>query len=117
MSTQKLVEILNMRMAQLAQSLRQGLTYPQAVELTADTTLDASHSGLRLRVDASGGAVALTLPPVASSSGLEFHVKKVDSSLNAVTFVGTVDGDASFGLGSQYEAVRVSCDGTEYGIW
>jgi hypothetical protein len=46
-------------------------------------------------VDASGGPVSITLPTAASANGLIFNIKKIDSSANAVTLVGIIDGDTN----------------------
>ncbi len=68
--------------------------------------------------DASGGAITITLPLVASSLGKTVVVKKIDSSANAVKIDGngaeTIDGAADFDLLLQDEVAAVVCDGTEW---
>tara|TARA_R110002167_G_scaffold366375_1_gene595571 strand:+ start:31655 stop:32119 length:465 start_codon:yes stop_codon:yes gene_type:complete len=67
-------------------------------EISADYTV-ATTSGI-IRVDASGGSITVTLPPVAAIKGYEFTVKRVDSVTfaNKVTIIGTgaelIDGHA-----------------------
>ena len=68
-------------------------------EVAADYTV-ATTDG-EIRVDASGGDITITLPPVVSIKGYEFTIKRVDSVLfaNKVTLVGDgaelVDGHAA----------------------
>lgn len=68
--------------------------------------------------DATGGAVTLTLPLAVISEGRTVVAKKLDASGNAVTFDGngaeTVDNAASVSTTTQYGALRVYCDGTEW---
>ncbi len=70
-------------------------------------------------VDASGGAVTITLPDVRRFWGYEFRVKKLDASVNAVTLDGDgalIDGAATYPLAAQYEVVRVASDGTNWWV-
>jgi len=73
-----------------------------------------------LDMDASSGAVTVTLPEAASSRGRVLFVKKTDSSSNAVTIDGngseTVDGATTQDLFLQYECLQVICDGTGWAI-
>lgn len=68
--------------------------------------------------NATGGAITVTLPPVAASRGRELVVKKTDASANAVTVDGnsseTVDGGANISTTTQNVAMRVLCDGTQW---
>ena len=67
-------------------------------------------------VDASAGPVEITLPPTDERYGDELLIIKTDSSSNLVTVVGdgveTIQGDASQVFSGQWEALRVSSDGT-----
>jgi len=68
-------------------------------------------------VDASGGAVTITLP--SPSSGAVVNVKKVDSSTNAVTIDGggaNIDGQPSIQITTQYESYTLVSDGTNWWI-
>lgn len=71
-------------------------------------------------VDATLGAVTLTLPPAASCADRVYQVKKTDSSVNGVVIDGdgaeTIDGLASQTLAVQYEAIAVVSDGTQWWI-
>lgn len=70
-------------------------------------------------VDASGGAVTLTLPS-ASDYTKELCVKKIDVSGNTVTIDGasseTIDDKTTLTLAYQYDAVRIASDGSEWWI-
>lgn len=69
-------------------------------------------------VDATSGAVTLTLPPAAAAQ--EMGIKKIDVSGNAVTVDGdsaeTIDGSTTVVLPSQYDAIRIASDGTTWWI-
>ena len=71
-------------------------------------------------VNATGGAVTVTLPAAASSNGRQIRVKKTDSSANSVTVDGngaeTIDGSANVQLLAQHEVVLLVCDGTEWWV-
>lgn len=68
-------------------------------EVAADYTVVVTDGNVR--VDASGGDITVTLPPVVNIKGYEFTVKRVDSVAfaNKVTLVGDgaelVDGHAT----------------------
>lgn len=70
-------------------------------------------------VDASAGAVTITLPDVRRYWGYSFTVKKLDSSVNAVILDGDgalVDGGATFPVTVQYESHTVVSDGEAWWI-
>jgi hypothetical protein len=74
-----------------------------------------------LLCDASGGAFTVTLPAAATVSGSSISVKKSDASANAVTVDGnaaeTIDGAATLALSTQYEAVTLWSDGTNWWVF
>lgn len=65
-------------------------------------------------VDASSGAVSVTLPDPAANIGKMVAVAKADSSANAVTLVGTVNGTASPSFIVQYTCYTMASTGTEW---
>jgi hypothetical protein len=69
-----------------------------------------------LLVDASSGAITITLPEVTLAARI--IVKKTDSSINAVTVATpgseTIDGSASLTLSSQNEAYSLISDGENW---
>lgn len=86
--------------------------------VSGNTTLDATYSNVL--VDASGGPVTLTLPAAASSTRRVYTIKKIDSSVNSVVIDGngaeTIDGAATVSLVTQYESLRIVCNGTSWFI-
>ena len=90
----------------------------------ARRTLTASGNAVAtdylLLVDATAGAVTVTLPAAADSDGAYIITKKIDASANAVTVDGngaeTIDGAANIALAAQYDAVTVFCDGSTWWI-
>jgi hypothetical protein len=81
--------------------------------VSTDTTLDSSY--YRVNVDASGGAVIITLPTAVGISGQTFIIRKSDSSGNAVTVDGagseTINGSAGYSLTAHRQTVSISSDG------
>lgn len=94
------------------------LVFSTVIEKTAAYTLTLSDS--ICVVDATGGAVTITLPTAASAINRCFYIKKIDASGNAVTVDGdgseTIDGATTASLASQYDSVQVVSDGTEWWI-
>ena len=86
---------------------------------TVTTTFTAATAKVIL-ANATGGAFTVTLPAVASSTNVEYTLKKIDSSANAVTFKGnaseTIDGTNTKLLNSQYQSLTVVCDGTTWWV-
>jgi hypothetical protein len=70
-------------------------------------------------VDASAGAVTITLPPVADYNGKYYKIKKIDTTSLSVTIDGngaTIDRGATAVITSPYVSLTVQCDGTEWWI-
>lgn len=94
-------------------------TYPTVI--TASTTLDLATHGTHVLVDATAGAVVLSLPdPTADPDHVDarFTIKRIDGSINAVTVdpVGTptIDGAASRTILSQWGAMTVWNKGSDW---
>lgn len=68
-------------------------------------------------VDATAGAVTITIPPAATNSGKVIGVAKSDSSANAVTISGQVNGAATTDLTAQYTSLLLVSNGTEWRAW
>lgn len=70
-----------------------------------------------LLVDTTGGSVTLTLPAAGTVRGQWFVVKKLVAA-NTVTLDGasaeTIDGAATLAFTTQYQAVTIYSDGTEW---
>jgi len=86
--------------------------------VSGDTILDITHS--TVLVDASGGAVTITLPTASGITGRIYTIKKTDSSANTVTVDGdgaeTIDGAATHILRRQYNRVTVQSDSSNWMI-
>ena len=71
-------------------------------------------------IDASVGNVTVDLPAAAANLDRVLIVKKTDSSSNIVTIDGnsteTIDTSTSIDITSQYEAVTIVCDGSNWHI-
>ena len=70
--------------------------------------------------DATSGAMTITLPPASGVPGIFYNIKKIDSSVNAVTVDGadseTIDGATTAVLSSQYASITIQCDGSTWWI-
>lgn len=86
-----------------------------AVVKTGNYTVLTSDMHKFITVDASGGAVSITLPAMAASDdGWFIVVQKSDASANAVTVVGTINGAANLSLSSQYVSALVWWNGSAW---
>jgi predicted RecA/RadA family phage recombinase len=96
------------------------LTYITSVAI--DTTLGATH--YTVLVDATAGAVVITLPTAASALaggiGRVYNVKKTDVSANTVTVDGnaseTIDGATTQVLTAQYQSMTIQSNGTTWSL-
>ncbi len=70
--------------------------------------------------DASGGSFTITLPTAVGISGKTYWIKKIDATANIVTVDGngaqTIDDGLTAVIGTQYEAITVVSDGTEWWV-
>lgn len=86
--------------------------------VSSNTTLNSTH--YTVLVNASVAAVTITLPAVASSARRIYSIKKIDSSVNAVTVDANgseqVDGADNTVLTSQWNSKTIQCDGVEWYI-
>ncbi|HET8587221.1 MAG TPA: hypothetical protein VFM74_05025 [Candidatus Limnocylindria bacterium] len=77
--------------------------------VTADTTVNALDE--LLRVDATAGAVTITLRPSQQPPRRPLRVKKIDDSANAVTIAAadgeTIEGASSVTLAAQWDHITL----------
>lgn len=70
--------------------------------------------------DVSGGSSTTYLPTVASSTGMTFIFKKIDSSANILTIQAqggeNIDGSNTYVITSQGESITLFSNGTEYSV-
>jgi len=80
----------------------------------------ATDDDIVILVDATAGAITITLPAASGRSGQVYIIKKIDSSANAVTVDAnaseTIDGALTYSLASQYDVVRIVCDGANWHV-
>lgn len=86
---------------------------------SANYTVLTTDRGAVILVDASSGAVTITLLPVATAaSGFSLWGVKIDSSANVVTLDGdgaeTINGSPTLELTAQYDAAQLAGDGTAW---
>jgi len=88
------------------------------ITVTGDITIPV-NAGVVL-VDASSGPVTVTLPSATLAARKEYHVKKIDSSGNAVTIATsgseTIDDGATAVIANQYESVRLYSDNSNFHV-
>lgn len=90
------------------------------VRFEATPTITAAYTaqhGELVIVDASGGNFTVTLPSAAGHAGAVIHFKSIGAS-GTTTIDGagseTIDGSATASLTTQYEAMRIVSDGTNW---
>lgn len=86
-----------------------------AAAITANDTADTDDDVMI--VDASGGAVTITLPDRAANVGKVYTIKRVSASNNVVVSRAgsdTIDGATSKTLASQYAAITIIAG---YAMW
>lgn len=70
--------------------------------------------------DANSAAFTLSLPAAASNEGKIFHIKKVDSTFNAITIdpnsSETVDGSTTTTVNTQNENLQIISDGSNWKV-
>jgi hypothetical protein len=94
------------------------LVHEFSADKTASFSLGTGDEQV-IPVDATSGAITVTLPPANTSGrGRAFIIKKIDNSANAVTIDGdtsdTIDGAANYSLATQWKYVKVVSDGTNW---
>lgn len=84
------------------------------------TTYTADPADDVITCSTSGGAWTLTLPAAASNTGKTFYIKKTSSDVTALTIDGnaseTIDGATTTTLNTQYEAILIQCDGSNWHV-
>lgn len=87
---------------------------------TKTTNYTATSSDFVILVDSSGGNWTLTLPPAASNLGKYYYIKKTTSDFSTITIDGnaseTIDGGTTTTLNTQYEALEIVCNGSNWFI-
>ena len=89
------------------------------VTKTANYTVTESDRDKLILVDATSGAVTITLLAAATAgNGFRVAIKKIDSSGNAVTIDGnlseTIDGATTSTISTQYDSENLICNGSNW---
>jgi hypothetical protein len=86
------------------------------VNITADATITISDD--LVFSDATAAPITITLPSAVSNGGVNFTIKKTDSSSNSVIISGsqTIDGQASTSLLHQNESLTVTSNNSTWFI-
>ncbi|MDP3785966.1 MAG: hypothetical protein Q8R05_00195, partial [Candidatus Omnitrophota bacterium] len=68
--------------------------------------------------DGTAAAFSITLPAASGNTGRSYTIKKIDSSVNAVTVdpnaAETIDGAATYALSAQWKYVTAVSNGTNW---
>ena len=87
---------------------------------TVTAAYRAQGTDYTIRVDASAGAVTVSLPEAAALRGKVLVVKKVDSSANAVTIdpagSETIDGASTVSISTQYHSYVIQSSGSSWDV-
>ena len=85
---------------------------------TAAPTYTLTRLDSVLLVDATAGAVTVTVPAAADYTDRQWIVKKIDASANTVTLdatgANTIDGAGTLALASQWDSTRIASNGTAW---
>lgn len=119
MSTKPWTQIFEPRMKlHLIEAIRDIGIIASVTAITSAITLDDTHSVITC--DASSAAFTVTLPAASKFIGRVYHIKKIDSSGNAVTVDGnaseTIDGDTTKVITTQYDSMMIVSNGSNWHI-
>jgi len=67
-------------------------------------------------VDATTGNVEIATSSIVGNVDIRRTIKKIDSSANTVTVLGTIDGDTNYVLTTENEAIEIQSNGSEFSI-
>lgn len=112
------VNVLSAQRDRLEDIERADRVQPKAHTGAISTSRTLTAFDYVLLVDATAGAVVLTLPPVLTSRDYAYTVKKIDNSVNAMTLDGDggelIDNVLTKTTTTQYDVFRVVCDGAAW---
>ena len=104
-----------LKLQQALADVSTGTVGPSEVR-TVTTSGSYASDDLLVKVNATGGAVTITLP--SPDEGVVCNVKKIDASANAVIVASAalIDGAASVNTTIQWESLSFAADGTTWSI-
>jgi hypothetical protein len=92
----------------------------KTIETIATTPYSQTENDEVLLVNATSGPITVNLLPAVNRSGKQITIIKTDASVNAVTIdpnaSETINGAATNSLASQYDKVKLVCDGSNWFI-
>src|SRR5881394_2222738 len=88
------------------------VTHQVVTKVFADSPYTVLSTDETVLVDATAGAVSITLP--TPTSGRVLCVKKIDATASVVTLTGTVDGVVNPTLPAQYNSRMIQGDGSAW---
>lgn len=95
-------------------------TWTVVSKVAGDSPYTATTSDQVILCNATAGAITVNLPTAVGITGRTYHIKKTDSSANAVTIdpngSETVDGSSTKAINVQYTSYTVVSDGTNWHI-
>ena len=102
------------------------VTTTKALYTTAIETITASsdvldNSNYIILADASSNTVTLNLPAASGNTGLTYIIKRTDAAGSYAVILDanaseTIDGSTTYTLSSQYQSIRIICDGSNWYI-
>lgn len=101
-----------------------GVKFDEKIYTNVTTVTSTSHTAgdehtILVDDDTAGSAVTVTLPAVSGNSGLQYHIKKLGSTANVIidgNASETIDGATTHTLTTQYENIKIVCDGSNWFI-
>ncbi|KPA18742.1 serine/threonine protein kinase [Candidatus Magnetomorum sp. HK-1] len=78
--------------------------------ILTSTTLNSSHNGVIL----VSGNTTLSLPSASSNTGIQYTIKKIDTSSSTVTISGTIDGESDPQLTEQHSYITIISNGNAW---
>jgi hypothetical protein len=116
--TIQLISGTNITLSQVGQAITINSVGVGSNSITTVTTTYTANTFNIIQADATTGPFTVTLPIAASSTGKEYTLKKIDSSMNAVTIHGNgaeiIDGSNTQLLNTQWSSLTVISNGTSW---
>src|SRR6185312_5673267 len=93
---------------------------PQVFPISSNGNVAPDYLYVEENVDASGGAITRNIFTAVGAAGQQITIKKVDSSVNAVTLVPngseTIDGFSSYAVSQTNGAITLMSDGANWRV-
>jgi hypothetical protein len=95
--------------------------YTSAIETITASSDVLDNSNYIILADASSNTVTLNLPAASGNTGLTYIIKRTDAAGSYAVILDanaseTIDGSTTYTLTSQYQSIRIICDGSNWYI-